>query len=85
MGGQIDCLRAPALLSVVCATKKSAKGSSGGLISPYLGVKSIHGLHLKSRLLSTFRAIPGAIDTTGGHRLLFDWAWNLRLKPESQY
>jgi hypothetical protein len=26
-----------------------------------------------------------AIDTTGEHRLLFDWAWNLRLKPESQY
>ena len=84
MGRQIDCLRTPHL-SVVCATKKSAKGSSWGFISPYLGVKSIHGLHLKSRLLSTFRAIPGAIDTTGGHRLLFDWAWNLRLKPESQY
>jgi hypothetical protein len=31
----------------------------------YLGVKSIRGLQLKSRLLSTFRAIPGAIDTTG--------------------
>ena len=84
MGRQIDCLRAPHL-SVVCATKNPRKAVLGGFISPYLGVKSIHGLHLKSRLLNTFRAIPGAIDTTGGHRLLFDWAWNLRLKPESQY
>jgi hypothetical protein len=38
---------------------------------------------LKSRLLSTFRAIPGAIDTTGGHRLLFDWALNQESQIEA--
>jgi hypothetical protein len=57
--------------SVVCATKKSAKGSSWGFISPYLGVRSIRGLQLaerspKSRLLSTFRAIPARRDRYDG-------------------
>ena len=56
-----------------------------GFYQPDLGAKLIHGRPLKPRLLITFREIPGAIDTTGGHRLLFDWAWDLRLKPESQY
>jgi hypothetical protein len=68
MARQIDCLRAPHL-SVVLLRRNPRKAVFLGFISPYLGVKSIHGLHLKSRLLSTFRAIPGAIDTTGGHRL----------------
>ena len=92
MGRQIDCLRAP-LLSVVCAMKKHAYEETRerqflGFYQPIsLCIKSIRGLQLKSRLLITFRAIPipGAIDTTGGHRLLFDWAWDLRFKPESQY
>ena len=85
MGRQIEhCLRTPHYPWFVLR-RNPRKAVFWGFISPYLGVKSIHGLHLKSRLLSTFRAIPGAIDTTGGHRLLFDWAWNLRLKPESQY
>jgi hypothetical protein len=45
-------------------------GAFGTFISPHLGTELMHGLPLKSRLLIAFREIPGAIDTTGGHRLL---------------